>query len=119
MAWNYKINYQGNSKVIKRICDRLNTLPGLGVTHEEAYYGDLGQAAYEHSQLTSGNPHNVTLTDLGIENIPNQIRMILDAIGILDSWIDYDTDDGEPIYMVDYDGDNLVFNTASDLLAWH
>lgn len=37
----------------------------LGETHSTAYYGDLGKVAYEHSQAT-GNPHNLTLGDLGI-----------------------------------------------------
>ena len=40
----------------------------LGTTHETAYYGDLGKTAYDHSQLTSGNPHNVSKSDVGINN---------------------------------------------------
>lgn len=43
----------------------------LGVTHEDAYYGDLGQIAYEHSQLRSGNPHNVTKGEVGLGNANN------------------------------------------------
>lgn len=37
----------------------------LGETSSTAYRGDLGAVAYAHSQLTSGNPHNVTYTDVG------------------------------------------------------
>lgn len=43
----------------------------LGVTHEDAFYGDLGQTAYEHSQLRSGNPHNVTKGEVGLGNADN------------------------------------------------
>ncbi len=37
----------------------------LGTTHETAFYGDWGNTAYQHSQVTSGNPHNVTAGDVG------------------------------------------------------
>ena len=37
----------------------------LGETSATAYRGDRGKTAYEHSQTTSGNPHAVTLSDLG------------------------------------------------------
>lgn len=41
----------------------------LGTTETTAYYGDKGQVAYDHSQLRSGNPHNVTKTDVGLGNV--------------------------------------------------
>ena len=37
----------------------------LGETSNTAYRGDRGKIAYDHSQLTSGNPHNVTLSEVG------------------------------------------------------
>ena len=37
----------------------------LGETSSTAYRGDRGKAAYDHSQLTSGNPHNVTAAEAG------------------------------------------------------
>ena len=43
----------------------------LGETSSTAYPGDKGKAAYEHSQLNSGNPHNVTKSDVGLSNVPN------------------------------------------------
>ena len=43
----------------------------LGETSSTAYRGDRGKAAYDHSQLTSGNPHNVTKTDVGLGNVDN------------------------------------------------
>lgn len=40
----------------------------LGTTHESAYYGDLGDKAYKHSQAT-GNPHNTQISDItGLKN---------------------------------------------------
>lgn len=43
----------------------------LGETSSTAYRGDRGKSAYDHSQLTSGNPHNVTKTDVGLGNVDN------------------------------------------------
>lgn len=43
----------------------------LGETSSTAYRGDRGKAAYDHSQLTSGNPHNVTKSDVGLGNVVN------------------------------------------------
>lgn len=47
----------------------------LGETSSTAYRGDRGKAAYDHSQLTSGNPHNVTKTDVGLGNVTNDKQM--------------------------------------------
>jgi len=44
----------------------------LGETSTTAYRGDRGKEAYDHSLLTSGNPHNVTKSDLGIDNVENK-----------------------------------------------
>ena len=43
----------------------------LGETSSTAYRGDRGKTAYDHSQLTSGNPHSVTKSDVGLSNVPN------------------------------------------------
>jgi hypothetical protein len=43
----------------------------LGETSSTAYRGDRGKIAYDHSQLTSGNPHNVTATEVGLGNVAN------------------------------------------------
>lgn len=42
----------------------------LGITSTSAYYGDKGKVAYDHSQ-TTGNPHGVTKTDVGLNNVVN------------------------------------------------
>lgn len=114
--YTYKINYQGNSKVIKRICERLNHWSEvmLGTTHDTAFYGDLGQSAYEHS-LTEGNPHNLTLGDLGIADLPRQVEFLSSVLGIqFYSWIDHDSNQ-----FIDHDGNELDFRTEPNLLAWH
>lgn len=43
----------------------------LGETSSTAYRGDRGATAYTHSQTTSGNPHGVTKSDVGLGNVPN------------------------------------------------
>lgn len=43
----------------------------LGETPSTAYRGDRGKSAYDHSQITSGNPHNTTKTDIGLGNVDN------------------------------------------------
>ena len=43
----------------------------LGETSSTAYRGDRGKTAYDHSQLTSGNPHNVTKSDIGLGSVDN------------------------------------------------
>lgn len=37
----------------------------LGETSSTAYRGDRGKAAYDHSQITNGNPHGTTAEDVG------------------------------------------------------
>lgn len=41
----------------------------LGETSATAYRGDRGKTAYDHSQLTSGNPHSVTASDLSLATV--------------------------------------------------
>lgn len=47
----------------------------LGETGSTAYRGDRGKTAYDHSQLTSGNPHNVSKADVGLGNVTNDKQM--------------------------------------------
>lgn len=44
----------------------------LGETSSTAYRGDRGKIAYDHSQTTSGNPHNVTKSDVGLSNVEDK-----------------------------------------------
>ena len=43
----------------------------LGETNSTAYRGDRGKIAYNHSQITSGNPHKVTKSDVGLGSVDN------------------------------------------------
>ena len=53
----------------------------LGETSTTAYRGDRGKTAYDHSQLTSGNPHNVTKTDVGLGNVTNTEQAPITHVG--------------------------------------
>lgn len=43
----------------------------LGETSTTAYRGDRGKTAYDHSQVVSGNPHNVTAAEVGALSTAN------------------------------------------------
>jgi hypothetical protein len=43
----------------------------LGETSATAYRGDKGKTAYDHSQLSSGNPHSVSKSDVGLGDVDN------------------------------------------------
>lgn len=116
--YNYQIQYNGSSKVIKRIVERLNHIVEamLGSTHDKAFYGDWGQAAYDHSLLREGNPHNVTLDDLGIADLPRQMALLNDFIGSEDYWV---THNAETEYVIDHDDNQFVFRSTANILGWH
>lgn len=61
------ISYRWGGTKYTRIASDL----ALGETSSTAYYGDKGKVAYDHSQLTTGNPHNVTKDDVGLGNVDN------------------------------------------------
>ena len=44
----------------------------LGETSSTAYRGDRGKTAYDHSQITDGNPHGTSKEDLGLGNVENK-----------------------------------------------
>lgn len=46
----------------------------LGETSSTAYRGDRGKIAYDHSQLASGNPHNVTAAEAGAVPVTREIN---------------------------------------------
>ena len=47
----------------------------LGETSSTAYRGDRGKTAYDHSQAT-GNPHNLTLANLGINTTAAELNYV-------------------------------------------
>lgn len=115
---SFKIIYDGNSKILRRLCELVNTKASLGTSHDEAFYGDQGQAAYEHSRQTSGNPHHITAADLGLEHVLARLDAIQFAIGMVCSWV---THKGE--VMRTHAGDAIVFRGVGaenyNYLTWH
>ena len=67
VALDTNLTYRWSGSVYIEISPSL----ALGETSASAYRGDRGKIAYDHSLLTSGNPHNVTKTDVGLSNVPN------------------------------------------------
>lgn len=47
----------------------------LGETSTTAYRGDRGKTAYDHSQDTATNPHNVTKAQIGLSNVTNDAQL--------------------------------------------
>ncbi len=47
------------------------TTTPIGESSTSAYRGDRGKIAYDHSQQTGGNPHNVTKEQVGLGNVNN------------------------------------------------
>jgi hypothetical protein len=43
----------------------------LGETSSTAYRGDRGKIAFDHGNITSGNPHQVSQADIGLDNVDN------------------------------------------------
>ena len=103
-------------KITKRMMELINAFEGveLGETHDKAYYGDLGKEAYEHSQLTSGNPHHVTAEDLGLGTIQDQINALAEALGTRKSWRSK-----EGFYVIDHEGRRLQFHSVAKFLKYH
>jgi hypothetical protein len=65
LSTNKTYRWGGNSYAV------ISETLALGETSSTAYRGDRGKTAYTHSQTTSGNPHNVTKSDVGLGNVVN------------------------------------------------
>lgn len=61
--------YYYNGTTFVKLADSLASL-SLGTLHTNAYFGDLGDIAYRHSQ-TTGNPHETSPNDIGLGNVNN------------------------------------------------
>lgn len=109
-----KLYFNGESKILKRITELLNRKPETGEGHEDAYYGDYSKEAYVHSQLRSGNPHNVTAVDLGLGDIRDQINALAEAIGTVSYW-----DSHAHGTLTDHDLEPLQFHTNARILEYH
>ncbi|MFA6377143.1 MAG: hypothetical protein WCW63_00810, partial [Acholeplasmataceae bacterium] len=67
VALDTNLTYRWSGSTYTEISSSL----ALGETSSTAYRGDRGKTAYDHSQLTSGNPHQVLKSDLGLGNVEN------------------------------------------------
>ena len=67
IATDTNLQYRWSGSAYAEISSSL----ALGETSSTAYRGDRGATAYAHSQKTSGNPHGVTKSDVGLGNVPN------------------------------------------------
>lgn len=134
------VNYEGESKIIKRICWILNnrlakvqdvrrngasvlneetgiadvSVPELGSGEDDAFPGNLGQTAYDHSLIAEGNPHHVTARDLGLDTLQDQITALAEAIGTVSYWESHTHDT-----LTDHDLDPLQFHTTARILEYH
>lgn len=66
VATDVNLSYRWSGSVYVEISPSI----ALGETSSTAYRGDRGKAAYDHSQAT-GNPHETTKADIGLENVDN------------------------------------------------
>lgn len=89
----------------------------LGETASTAYRGDRGKTAYDHSQLTSGNPHNVTKDDVGLGDVGNfkAVSTVADQplTAVEKENARNNIGAGTPLTVVD----NLTTDTATDALS--
>lgn len=69
IATNKTYRWAGAEAAVKYV--EISQSLALGETSSTAYRGDRGKTAYDHSQVTSGNPHNVTASDVGLGNVDN------------------------------------------------
>lgn len=57
-------------------------LLALGETSTTAYRGDRGKTAYDHSQITTGNPHGTTAADVGADPAGTAAGLVDDLSGV-------------------------------------
>lgn len=101
-----RIEYTGSNKVIKALCKAVNHII------DKDYKID---GAYNHAQITSGNPHRVSLEDLGIARLPSQVDSLMKAFGTLTPW----TEHSVGAELTTHTGETIYFQTTSRVLEYH
>ena len=71
VAQDTNITYRWSGSQYTEISSSL----ALGETSSTAYRGDRGKTAYDHSQITTGNPHGTTKSDIGLGNVSNDAQL--------------------------------------------
>lgn len=105
----------------------------LGETSTTAFRGDRGKIAYNHSQLTDGNPHNTTKSDIGLGNVENLTPLdmpistatqsaldlkanLTDLDGIVSGVSKFNGRDGEVVPLAgDYDKDMIGLGNVENI----
>ena len=65
-----------------RVIDSSAASLALGETSSTAYRGDRGKTAYDHSQVTTGNPHGTTAADVGADPAGTAAGLVDDLSGV-------------------------------------
>jgi hypothetical protein len=74
--------------------------------------------AYVRPYYTKAEIDNIQADE--IEYLERQVRMLLEYVGAIDYWADYEPDQGETVYIADHNGDYIVFHTTTqpNLVGW-
>ena len=88
----------------------------LGETSSTAYRGDRGKIAYDHSQTTSGNPHNVTKSDVGLGNVDNTSDANKPISTATQTALN---DKANASDLTAHTGDTVIHVTAQDKSTWN
>ena len=88
----------------------------LGETSSTAYRGDRGKIAYDHSQTTSGNPHNVTKSDVGLGNVDNTSDANKPISTATQTALNAKANESD---LTAHTGDNVIHVTAQDKSTWN
>lgn len=90
----------------------------IGETSMTAYRGDRGKTAYDHSQVGSGNPHNVTKAEVGLANAENTTDLNKPVSTATQAALDLKADDADVIHN---DGSEVIEvpDDAYDATGWN
>lgn len=100
----------------------------LGETSATAYRGDRGKIAYDHSQITSGNPHGTTKADIGLGNADNTSDINKPVSTAQQTALDTKVDENAPIApdtvgsateipVITYDAKGLIVSTTTATIS--
>lgn len=100
----------------------------LGETSATAYRGDRGKIAYDHSQIVTGNPHNVTKAEVGLGNADNTSDANKPVSTAQQAALDTKVDENAPIApdtvgsateipVITYDAKGLITSTTTATIS--
>lgn len=118
------ITYRWNGSGYTEISSSL----ALGETSSTAYRGDRGKIAYDHSQIVTGNPHNVTKSEVGLGSADNTSDANKPVSTAQQAALDTKVDENAPIVpgtvgsateipIITYDAKGLITDTDTVTIA--